>query len=145
MISCTFTKNALFNGTAKISHKLNRGWFVILGNLMFYYFVKTFYFANWISNFKCQYSKHGLDNRKRLNSFVITTYDNKDKSKYFECCYVTYRSLRCIGNPSSSHSTLGGGFPFAIHFRETDGPGWSVCSENLYNRAGMASEIKVVI
>ena len=29
-----------------------------------------------------------------------------------------------------------------MHFRETEGPGWSVCSENLYNKAGMASEIQ---
>ena len=54
---------------------------------------------------------------------------------------VSYRSLRCMGNPSSSHSTVGGGFPFAIHLSETDGPGCSVCSENLYRRAGIASEM----
>ena len=34
----------------------------------------------------------------------------------------------------------GGGLPLAIHLRETDGPGCNVCSENLYNRAGIASE-----
>ena len=53
---------------------------------------------------------------------------------------VSYLSLRCIGNPSSSHSKVGGGFPFAIHLSETDGPGWRVCSENLYKSAGIASE-----
>ena len=54
----------------------------------------------------------------------------------------SYLSLRWIGNPSSNHSIVGGGFPLAIHFRETEGPGWSVCSENLYSKAGMASEIQ---
>ena len=52
----------------------------------------------------------------------------------------SYRSLRWIGNPSSNHCIEGGGLPLAIHLRETDGPGCNVCSENLYNSAGIASE-----
>ena len=46
-----------------------------------------------------------------------------------------------IGNPSRVQWICGGGLPLAMHFNETLGPGWSVCSENLYKRTGMASTI----
>lgn len=37
------------------------------------------------------------------------------------------------GKPSNSHTIFGVGFPLALHFKETVGPGCIVCSINLYN------------
>ncbi len=51
----------------------------------------------------------------------------------------TYLSFCGTVNPSSLHLTLGGGFPLAMHRRDTDGPGCRVCSENLYRSTGDAS------
>lgn len=45
------------------------------------------------------------------------------------------------GNPSSVQDIWGVGFPDALHFKETAGPGCSVCSMKLYRRIGGASEI----
>lgn len=44
------------------------------------------------------------------------------------------------GKPSKFQVICGVGFPVALHFRETDGPGCIVCSMNLYTSCGATSE-----
>lgn len=51
----------------------------------------------------------------------------------------TYLPLVGKGKPSNAHDTCGVGFPAAEHFKDTAGPGWSVCSMNEYRSTGGAS------
>ena len=51
-----------------------------------------------------------------------------------------YLSELGSGNPSNSHRMVGGGLPFAMHFKEMAGPGCKVCSVNLKRKKGRASE-----
>lgn len=44
-----------------------------------------------------------------------------------------------IGAPSNLHTIWGSGFPDATHFKETDGPGWIVCSSNVSCNSGTSS------
>lgn len=50
-----------------------------------------------------------------------------------------YLPLVGKGKPSNTHDTCGVGFPAAEHFKDTAGPGWSVCSMNEYRSTGGAS------
>lgn len=45
-----------------------------------------------------------------------------------------------IGAPSNLHTICGSGLPDATHFKETDGPGWMVCSSNVSCNSGTSSE-----
>jgi hypothetical protein len=45
------------------------------------------------------------------------------------------------GKPSNAHDTCGVGFPAAEHFKDTAGPGCSVCSMKEYSSTGGASEM----
>lgn len=56
--------------------------------------------------------------------------------------YSTNLPLLGSGNPSSDHDICGVGFPAALHFKETAGPGCNVCSIKLYNNTGGASKQK---
>lgn len=60
--------------------------------------------------------------------------------KNFYICII-YTDLPWLGSgkPSNVHETCGVGLPEALHFNETAGPGWSVCSIKLYKRIGGAS------
>ena len=44
------------------------------------------------------------------------------------------------GKPSKDHVTDGVGLPPAMHFNDTAGPGFNVCSMNLYLKTGGVSE-----
>ena len=50
-----------------------------------------------------------------------------------------YLSLCGRGNPSRCQMRVGGGLPLAMHLRDTEGPGWRVCSVNLNRKKGIAS------
>ena len=66
-------------------------------------------------------------------TMIFHSRDAKNLQKNIRFIYVICTNLAScgIGKPSLVHWICGGGLPFAIHFNETLGPGWSVCSENL--------------
>ena len=77
-----------------------------------------------------------------------TKYD-KSQSRYLSKNFnlsnnniTSFTYLSFIGRlkPLTVHLISGVGLPSALHFRETQGPGWRVWSINEYNKVGRASE-----
>lgn len=57
---------------------------------------------------------------------------------------VFYLSFCGRGKPSRVQEKCGVGFPVAMHLSDTEGPGWMVCSMNLYRSCGAASEERTI-
>lgn len=81
------------------------------------------------------------ENGKMWQTLINKEINNSSKySNQHIHIYITAQSDTLTLNPSNFHVIVGGGFPVATHFRETVGPGWSVCSENQYKSSGEASK-----
>lgn len=77
-------------------------------------------------------SEYSRDRNKVIIVSLITISSNKVRSTNLSSCGR--------GKPSSAQETWGVGAPDAMHFKLTEGPGWSVWLMKRYSSTGAESE-----
>lgn len=74
------------------------------------------------------------------NGYPITIFvDSTSKTKIVKVITITHLGWSGNLKPSSDQVIDGVGFPDALHFNDTVGPGCRVCSMNVYSMVGNAS------